>query len=77
MKDTEKLVYNKMKDLLATSATLALPDDSSTAIVCSDASDSSWLVIVSQVATLNPRVPVTTQLHKLLTCLGETFKGHN
>ncbi|KAG3073475.1 hypothetical protein PI124_g19646 [Phytophthora idaei] len=66
-----------MKDLSVTSTTLALPDDSSTAIVCSDASDSGWSVIVSQVATLDPRVPVTTQLYKLLACLGETSKGHS
>ncbi|KAJ8514620.1 hypothetical protein ON010_g18655 [Phytophthora cinnamomi] len=48
--DAERVTFDKVKDLLATSATLALPDDSATTVVCSDASNNGWSVIVTQVS---------------------------
>ncbi|KAJ8526138.1 hypothetical protein ON010_g15041 [Phytophthora cinnamomi] len=73
--DAERVTFDKVKDLLATSATLALPDDSATRVVCSDASDNGWSVIVTQVSDYDAKIPVTAQQHKLLTCLSGTFKG--
>eukprot|EP00644_Phytophthora_capsici_P018101 jgi/Phyca11/113930/e_gw1.25.661.1 len=60
--EEERAAYDKAKALLATSATLGLPDDTATTCVFSDASDSGFAVVV-------------TQKHKLLTCLSGTFRG--
>ncbi|KAJ8571266.1 hypothetical protein ON010_g5570 [Phytophthora cinnamomi] len=73
--DAERVTFDKVKDLLATPVTLALPDDSATTIVCSDASNNGWSVIVTQVSDYDAKIPVTAQQHKLLTCLSGTFKG--
>ncbi|OWZ11440.1 hypothetical protein PHMEG_00015539 [Phytophthora megakarya] len=71
----EQLVYAKVKELLTTSTALALPDDSSTTIVCSDAKDSGWAVLMTQVKKFDAELPVTEQHHNLLAYLSGTFKG--
>lgn len=64
-----------MKDRLATAATLALPDHDATTCVFSDASDTGFAVIVTQVQDYDPKVAITTQKHQLLTCVSGTFRG--
>ncbi|OWY97114.1 LOW QUALITY PROTEIN: hypothetical protein PHMEG_00032441 [Phytophthora megakarya] len=73
--DTKRVAFGKIKELLATSTTIAPPDDPATTIVCSDASDCGWSVIAFQVVDYNATLLVVTQQHKLLTCLSGTFKG--
>ncbi|OWZ09958.1 hypothetical protein PHMEG_00017261 [Phytophthora megakarya] len=71
----EKAVFDSTKELLATSATLALPDDKATTCVFTDASDTGYAVVVTQVQDFEAKANVTTQQHKLLTCLSGTFRG--
>eukprot|EP00644_Phytophthora_capsici_P005172 jgi/Phyca11/96115/e_gw1.1.1847.1 len=58
----ECTAFDEVKEMLATSATLAFSNDSATTCLFTDASDVGWAVIV-------------TQQHKLLTCMSGTFTG--
>ncbi|KAJ8575672.1 hypothetical protein ON010_g3544 [Phytophthora cinnamomi] len=71
----EQDAYDHVKNLLATSATLSLPDDAATTCAFTDASDIGYSVILTQVKAFDPKVPITTQKHQLLTCLSGTFHG--
>ncbi|OWY96510.1 hypothetical protein PHMEG_00033206 [Phytophthora megakarya] len=61
--------------MLADAATLAYTDDSATTCLFTDASDIGWAVIVTQVTDFDPKIPVTQQQHRLLTCMSGTFTG--
>ncbi|POM74032.1 Hypothetical protein PHPALM_9056 [Phytophthora palmivora] len=41
----------------------------------SDASDTGFAVLITQVISYDPKVPITRQQHNLLTCLSGTFSG--
>ncbi|POM63297.1 hypothetical protein PHPALM_27403, partial [Phytophthora palmivora] len=71
----EKATYDRVKDLLATSATLVLPDDKATTCIFTDASDMGYAVVLTQVMDFDPTVSVTAQKHQLLTCLSGSFHG--
>ncbi|KAE8995582.1 hypothetical protein PR001_g20087 [Phytophthora rubi] len=49
LNDDERAAFNKVKDMLASAATLAFPDDTATTCLFTDASDVGWAVIVTQV----------------------------
>ncbi|RAW23187.1 hypothetical protein PC110_g20377 [Phytophthora cactorum] len=67
--------FDHVKILLATSATLALPNVATTTCVFSDASDTGFSVIVTQVTDFDPKIKITEQAHKLLTRVSGTFRG--
>ncbi|GMG18098.1 unnamed protein product [Phytophthora fragariaefolia] len=71
----EKAAYDQTKRLLATSATLALPDDTATTCVFSDASDVGFAIVVTQMHGFDAKTDVTAQQHKVLTCVSGTFRG--
>ncbi|POM67010.1 Hypothetical protein PHPALM_17050 [Phytophthora palmivora] len=75
LSQSERKVFDHVNDLLATSATLAVPDDTSMTCVFTDASDTGFAVLITQVFSYDPKVPITSQQHKLLTCLSGTFSG--
>ncbi|KAG4045616.1 hypothetical protein PC123_g18980 [Phytophthora cactorum] len=70
--------FEAVKNLLAHSATLTYPDPSKQLVVMSDASDSGWGLVVSQVDQWKPQVPIQQQDHELLICMvvvGGSFTG--
>ncbi|GMF48756.1 unnamed protein product [Phytophthora fragariaefolia] len=69
LSDMEKAAYDQTKRLLATSATLTLPYDTTTTCVFSDASDVGFAIVVTQVHGFDAKTDVTAQQHKLLTSL--------
>ena len=71
----ERTVYDEIKAKIGQHATLSHPDDQATLCLFTDASDTGWGVIVTQVANFNPGVPVHEQTHELLVCMGGNFKG--
>ncbi|OWZ16902.1 hypothetical protein PHMEG_0009235 [Phytophthora megakarya] len=71
----EKTMYNRVKVLLVTSATLTLPVDKSTTCMFTDASDMGYAVILTQVNNFDSSVSVTAQNHQLITCLRGSFHG--
>ena len=71
----EEEAYQSMKDLLASSATLAHTNDQATICLFTDASNAGWAVIVTQVQEWDPKAPVTEQRHQLLICMSGTFTG--
>ncbi|OWY93946.1 hypothetical protein PHMEG_00036470 [Phytophthora megakarya] len=54
---------------------LAHPNDDATICLFTDASDSGWGAIVTQIQNWKDDENVTEQSHELLTCLGGTFSG--
>ncbi|KAE8996878.1 hypothetical protein PR002_g19193 [Phytophthora rubi] len=73
--EEERCAFDKVKEMLATSATLDFPDDSVTTCLFSDASDTGWALIVTQVANFDPKRPATEQQHRLLHCMSGSFTG--
>ncbi|POM60306.1 hypothetical protein PHPALM_30853 [Phytophthora palmivora] len=71
----ERTAFDNVKEMLATSATLDFPDDSATTCLFSDASDTGWALIVTQVANFEPKKPATEQQHRLLHCMSGSFTG--
>lgn len=71
----ERDAFDKVKELLANSATLDFPDDSATTCLFTDASDVGWAALITQVADYDPKKPVTDQQHRLIQCLSGTFTG--
>ncbi|KAG2908584.1 hypothetical protein PC116_g13081 [Phytophthora cactorum] len=61
--------FEAVKNLLAHSATLTYPNPSKQLVVMSDASDSGWGLVVSQVDQWKPQVPIQQQDHELLICI--------
>ncbi|KAE9281123.1 hypothetical protein PF008_g27966 [Phytophthora fragariae] len=49
LNDDERAAFEQVKDMLASAATLAFPDDTATRCLFTDASDVGWAVIVTQV----------------------------
>ncbi|POM73772.1 Hypothetical protein PHPALM_9349 [Phytophthora palmivora] len=75
LRHEERKAFNQVKIMLVTSATLAFTDDESTACLLTDASDAGWAVILTQLDDFNPKMPVTKEQLKLLTCLSGIFTG--
>ncbi|KAE9000966.1 hypothetical protein PR001_g18645 [Phytophthora rubi] len=73
--EEERCAFDKVKEMFATSATLDFPDDSATTCLFSDASDTGWALIVTQVANFDPKRPATEQQHRLLHCMSGSFTG--
>ncbi|OWZ24257.1 hypothetical protein PHMEG_000736 [Phytophthora megakarya] len=71
----QKAAYKHAKELIDTSATLALPDDEATACVFTDPSDTGFAVVVIQVRDFDAKTVLTTQQQKFLTCLSGAFRG--
>ncbi|OWZ01011.1 hypothetical protein PHMEG_00027680, partial [Phytophthora megakarya] len=71
----ERQAFDTVKDMLATSATLDFPDDTATTCLFTDTSDVGWALIVTQVASFDPKIPATEQQHRLLHCMSGTFTG--
>ncbi|KAH7467435.1 Transposon Ty3-G Gag-Pol polyprotein [Phytophthora ramorum] len=71
----ERAAFDNVKDMLASAATLAFPNDSATTCLLTDASDIGWAVIVTQVKDFDIKVPVQDQQHQLVECLSGTFTG--
>jgi hypothetical protein len=71
----EKAAYDIVKDMLASAATLAFPDDSATTCLLTDTSYIGWALIVTQVLNYDVKVPVQDQQHQLLECMSGTFTG--
>ncbi|POM66201.1 Hypothetical protein PHPALM_17975 [Phytophthora palmivora] len=71
----ERTAFDNVKEMLATTATLDIPDDSATTCLFSDASDTGWALIVTQVANFEPKKPATEQQHRLLHCMSGSFTG--
>ncbi|KAE9262742.1 hypothetical protein PR003_g33429, partial [Phytophthora rubi] len=72
LNDDERAVFDKVKDMLASAATLAFPDDTATTCLFTDASDVGWAVIVTQVKNYDIKVPVQDQQHQLIECQSGT-----
>ncbi|KAE8963384.1 hypothetical protein PR002_g29307 [Phytophthora rubi] len=75
LNDDERAAFDKVKDMLASAATLAFPDDTATTCLFTDASDVGWAVIVTQVKNYDIKVPVQDQQHQLIECQSGTFAG--
>jgi hypothetical protein len=71
----ERDAFDKVKEALATSATLAFPDDTATTCLFTDASDIGWAAIVTQVKGYDVKRPATEQQHRLIQCMSGTFTG--
>lgn len=71
----ERAAFDAVKDLLINSATLAHPSDHATTCLFTDASQTGWAVVVTQVDDFDPKVPIVEQQHRLLQCLSGTFTG--
>ncbi|OWY94590.1 DNA/RNA polymerase, partial [Phytophthora megakarya] len=69
--DTERLAYDQMKEMLASSVTLAFPKDEATMCLLTDTYDVGWSVLVSQVIDWQ----VDKETHELLICLNGSFTG--
>jgi hypothetical protein len=67
--------FDRVRDLLATSATLHHPSPEGEMVLVTDASDKGWSVLVTQVENWDESKPVGEQAHRLLTCLSGTFTG--
>eukprot|EP00644_Phytophthora_capsici_P006562 jgi/Phyca11/118478/e_gw1.36.607.1 len=59
-----RVVFDKVRELLATSATLHHPSADGDMVLVTDASDQGWSIL-----------DVSEQSHRLLTCLSGTFTG--
>ncbi|GMF58766.1 unnamed protein product [Phytophthora fragariaefolia] len=71
----EKAAFDKVKEMLASAATLSVPDDTATTCLLTDASDMGWVVITTQVRNFDIKTPVQDQQHSLLECPSGTFTG--
>ena len=71
----ERAVYDEIKTTLGRLATLSHPDDQATLCLFTDASDSGWGIIVTQVQDFQKDKPVQEQQHQLLACMGGNFQG--
>ncbi|POM77826.1 Hypothetical protein PHPALM_4727 [Phytophthora palmivora] len=69
----ELIVFQELKDLLGHSAMLAYPDPAKQLCVISDASTSGWGLVVSQMETWNPAIPIHEQQHELLVFTGSAL----
>ncbi|OWZ08866.1 hypothetical protein PHMEG_00018527 [Phytophthora megakarya] len=68
----ENDAFQEMKNLLASSGTLAFPQEGSTTCLLTDASDIGWAVVVTQVTDWKPNTEVQNQQHDLLRRLTES-----
>ncbi|KAE8903142.1 hypothetical protein PF003_g12674 [Phytophthora fragariae] len=73
--DAEKAAFDQVKDCLASAAMLAHPSPDGVLSVFTDASDTAWSVIVTDVEKWQSDKPVADQTHRLLHCLTGTFSG--
>ncbi|OWZ03290.1 hypothetical protein PHMEG_00025009 [Phytophthora megakarya] len=71
----EQTQYREFLDCVARSAGQALPSETATMCVTSDASDRGWSIIVSEVESWDDCKSVADQPHALLICKGGMFKG--
>ncbi|KAK1930423.1 Enzymatic polyprotein [Phytophthora citrophthora] len=71
----EQTQYREFLDCVARSTRLALPSETATVCVTTDASDRGWSLIVSQVESWNDSKSLTDQPHELLICKGGMLKG--
>ncbi|GAB9477013.1 hypothetical protein Gpo141_00014072, partial [Globisporangium polare] len=75
LSDDEKVAFDQVKQLLLRSAVLTYPSPQYPMCLLSDASDTGWGLIVTQVPGWDSTVPIQSQSHELLICMGGTFKG--
>ncbi|KAE9061084.1 hypothetical protein PF005_g26338 [Phytophthora fragariae] len=73
--DAAKAAFEQVKDCLASAAMLAHPSPYGVLSVFTDASDTAWSVIVTDVEKWQRDKPVADQTHRLLHCLSGTFSG--
>ncbi|OWY97000.1 hypothetical protein PHMEG_00032578 [Phytophthora megakarya] len=71
----ERTSFEEVKALLSHSATLAYPDPLKQLCLFTDASDTGWGLVVTQVSKWRPDTPIQDQPHELLICMGGTFTG--
>ncbi len=67
--------YKQAKEVLATSATLSHPTDDGTMCLFTDASDSGWAVVLTQVQEWDSDKKVADQSHQLLHCMSGKYTG--
>lgn len=65
----------KVKEMLSHSAMLAYPDPSKQLCMLSDASDTGWGLVITQVGQWKHDTPIQEQQHELLICMGGSFSG--
>eukprot|EP00644_Phytophthora_capsici_P002636 jgi/Phyca11/105409/e_gw1.11.934.1 len=70
-----RVVFDKVRELLATSATLHHPSADGDMVLVTDASDQGWSILVTEVEDWDSTKDVSEQSHRLLTCLSGTFTG--
>lgn len=71
----EKACFDQVKDLLGKSMVLSHPDDSAITCLFTDASDTGWAVVITQVRDWNDDRAIHEQEHRLLVCLSGAFQG--
>ncbi|GMF49575.1 unnamed protein product [Phytophthora fragariaefolia] len=57
--EEKRVVFDHVKEMLASSATLDFPDDQATTCLFTDASNVGWALIVTQVDNFDPKNPAT------------------
>ncbi|POM74526.1 Hypothetical protein PHPALM_8504 [Phytophthora palmivora] len=75
LSDVEMESFQNLKDLLAHSAILTYPDTNKQLCLLTDASDSGWGLVVTQVADWSSTTPIHEQQQELLVCMGGSFTG--
>ncbi|GMF60915.1 unnamed protein product [Phytophthora fragariaefolia] len=72
--ETEVNSYNDVKARIQASVPLVFPSATSELVVMTDASLTGWSIVVTEVETWDPSLPVDKQQHRMVMCKGGTFK---
>ncbi|KAF0729042.1 hypothetical protein Ae201684P_003654 [Aphanomyces euteiches] len=71
----ERRAFDAVKAKLRAAVELAHPLDDATMCLFTDASDTGWSIIVTQVLAFNVDVPIQDQNHQMLVCQSGMFTG--
>jgi transposase InsO family protein len=75
LSEHEKQCFDAVKNALHASAELSHVDETATMCLFTDASDTGWAIIVTQVRNFSENQPIQQQTHELLNCQSGMFKG--
>lgn len=73
--DVERDSFARLKSAIAHSVELAHPSPTATTCLFTDASDTGWSIIATQVEQWIAGQHVTDQSHRLLVCMSGSFEG--
>ncbi|KAH9150284.1 hypothetical protein AeNC1_019325, partial [Aphanomyces euteiches] len=73
--DDEVKAFEAVKTKLRSAIELAHPRDDATTCLFTDASDTGWPIIVTQVLGFDADVPIQDQQHQMLVCQSGMFTG--